>query len=56
MYHKKNPGKIVGISIKPEFPKNPDILIENNFKKSTDDMAKILFKTVRNLIWYEKKE
>ena len=50
LYHKKNPGKIVGISIKPEFPKNPDILIENNFKKSTDDMAKILFKTVRNLI------
>lgn len=34
---KKN---IVGIDIKPEIPKNPDIIIKNNFKRNLDSFAK----------------
>ena len=38
IYIKKN-GPIVGIDIKPEFPQNPNIIINNNFKKSTQQLA-----------------
>ena len=35
----KKSGPIVGISIKPEFPKNPDIVIKNDLKKNTQQLA-----------------
>ena len=34
----KNKKNIVGINIKPQFPKNPDIIIDNNFNKSLNKM------------------
>tara|TARA_B100000767_G_scaffold252262_1_gene255902 strand:- start:87 stop:632 length:546 start_codon:yes stop_codon:yes gene_type:complete len=50
IYHKKNSGDIVGINIKPELPKKSDIIINNNFKKSTDTLSKELISKIRSII------
>jgi adenylylsulfate kinase-like enzyme len=50
IYNKKNPGKLIGIDIKPEYPKNPDISIINSFKGTTDQMAKILITNINKLL------
>ena len=41
-----NKKNIVGIDIKPELPKNPDITITNDFKKNTKEISKILIKKI----------
>jgi adenylylsulfate kinase-like enzyme len=46
----KNNQNIVGIHIKPELPKKPDIKIINNFKKSTDFLSKQLVTRIYRLI------
>ncbi len=50
IYHKKNIGDIVGINIKPEFPKNPDIIINNSFKKSVNFLSKELVNKIKKTI------
>ena len=50
IYHKKNIGDIVGINIKPEFPKNPDIVINNSFKKSINFLSKELVNKIKKTI------
>jgi adenylylsulfate kinase-like enzyme len=40
----KNSKSIVGLQIKPEFPKTPDIIIENDFSNSLNKLSDILFK------------
>ena len=50
IYHNKNSGDIVGINIKSELPKNSDIVINNNFKKSPDILAKELVEKIREII------
>jgi len=50
IYTKRNPGKLIGIDIKPEYPKNPDIIILNNFKDSKKKMTEFLLKKINNLI------
>jgi len=50
IYRQKNIGDIVGINIKPEFPKNPDIIINNNFKLKTEVLAKNLVKKIQRII------
>jgi len=42
---KKN-YNIVGITIKPELPKKSDIIINNDFKKSVDQLSKDLVKKI----------
>ena len=37
IYKKKT--KLVGIDIRPEFPKKPDIIINNNFNKSIENLS-----------------
>tara|TARA_A100001388_G_C28717279_1_gene474484 strand:- start:14 stop:544 length:531 start_codon:yes stop_codon:yes gene_type:complete len=49
LYHNKKKN-IVGISIKPEFPKKYDILINNDFTKSLGELSKILENKIFNLI------
>tara|TARA_A100001011_G_C14064883_1_gene737725 strand:+ start:132 stop:671 length:540 start_codon:yes stop_codon:yes gene_type:complete len=45
-YRKKN--KFVwGIDLKPEFPKRPHVVINNNFKKSSNELAKITIKKLK---------
>ena len=50
IYNNKKNGDIVGITIKPEFPKQPDIRINNDFKKSTDDLVDILIKKISKIV------
>jgi adenylylsulfate kinase-like enzyme len=50
IYNKKNLGKLIGIDIKPEYPKNPDISIINSFEGTTDQMAKILITNINKLL------
>ena len=49
IYHSKKKQKIVGLNIKPEFPKNPDITIVNNFKKSIDSLSKELLREIKKI-------
>ena len=49
----KNKKNIVGLDIKPQIPKNPDITIHNNFKKNIREISKILSKEIIN--FYENK-
>lgn len=50
IYHKKNVGEIVGVSIKPEFPKKPDIVIKNDFKKNINFFSSLLMKKIQEII------
>jgi len=50
IYHKKDSGDIVGVNIKPELPKKADIIINNNFKKTTDILSKELVRKIRTII------
>ena len=50
LYHKKV-SKIVGIDIKPEFPKKPHIKIINNFDKNIDHLSKEVVKKIKNLLY-----
>tara|TARA_Y100000996_G_scaffold52354_1_gene35832 strand:+ start:244 stop:771 length:528 start_codon:yes stop_codon:yes gene_type:complete len=50
IYKKKGVGDIVGVNIKPELPKKPDIIINNNFKTSMNNLSTQLLKKIRNLI------
>ena len=54
IYNKKHLEKLIGIDIKPEFPKKPNIKIINSFKKTTDQMAKTLITNI-NILLNEKK-
>ena len=47
-FSKKN--NLVGLDIKPQFPKNPDILIFNDFKKSISILSKELLKKINSKI------
>ncbi len=38
-----------GLDLKPYYPKKPDIVIENNFDKTTAKLAQTLFKKIKNL-------
>ena len=50
IYHKKNVGDIVGLTIKPEFPRNPDIILNNNLKTDVKFLAKQLVKKIQTRI------
>ena len=50
IYHKKNIGDIVGLNIKPELPKKPDIIIINSFDKRINDLSKILVNKIKLII------
>ena len=48
VYKKKT--KLVGIDIKPEFPKKPDIIINNNFNKSIEKLSNELISKINKNI------
>tara|TARA_B100000959_G_C14858983_1_gene573421 strand:- start:25 stop:546 length:522 start_codon:yes stop_codon:yes gene_type:complete len=40
---------LVGLKIKPEYPKNPDIIINNDFTKTINELSKDLLKKIKGL-------
>jgi adenylylsulfate kinase-like enzyme len=50
IYHKKNVGDMVGLSIKAQLPKKPDIIINNNFDKPIEHLSKILMNKLKHII------
>ena len=51
-HYKKGQKNILGLDLKPELPKNPDIRIENNFLISTNEIAKKIMAKINN---YERQ-
>ena len=49
IYHLKKKDNIVGLGIKPEFPKEPDIIINNNFRKDTKNLSNNIIKKIIKL-------
>ena len=45
----KNKKNIVGLDIKAEFPKKPNIIIKNDFNKSADKLAEELLSKIKKL-------
>ena len=45
----KNKRNIVGLDIKAEFPKKPNIIIKNDFNKSADKLAEELLSKIKKL-------
>ena len=50
IYHKKNIQDIVGVDIKPEFPKKPNITIINSFDKPKTKIAVQIIKRIKENI------
>ena len=50
IYHKKNIQDIVGVDIKPEFPKRPNITIINSFDKPQTKIAFQIIKKIKDNI------
>ncbi len=48
--YKKFNKNIVGLDIRAEFPKSPDIIIENDFKKSIKQLSDNLIKKIKKTI------
>lgn len=48
VYNKKK--NLVGIHIKAQFPKKPDIIIKNDLKTKKDKLKKILIKKIQNYL------
>lgn len=48
VFYKKRISNVWGLDLKPEFPKNPDITIVNNFDKSLDNLANELILKIKN--------
>ena len=46
IYRSKKNQYIVGTTIKPEFPKQPEIVIKNDFKKSVNVLANDLLQKI----------
>lgn len=49
-FYRKLTNNVVGISIKPEFPRKPNITIQNNFKIPTNRLSEKLLKKIKNIL------
>lgn len=50
IYHKNSLKNIVGVDLKPEFPKKPDITILNSFTHSKEKISKIIIKKIKRVL------
>ena len=50
IYHKNSLKNIVGVDLKPEFPKKPDITILNSFTNSKEKISKIIIKKIKRVL------
>ena len=44
IFYKRKTKLVWGVDLKPEFPKKPDLIINNNFKKSVKSLSQELIK------------
>lgn len=51
IHYRKKQKNILGLDLKPEIPKKPDIKVKNDFKNST---SKISEKIIKKILKYEK--
>ena len=49
-FYIKKRNNVIGKDIKPQFPKNPNIIIENNFNKSLNSLSNELIKKIKTII------
>ena len=49
-FYRKKTKNVVGISIKPQYPKNPNVLIKNNFTNNLDTLSFKLFKKIDEIL------
>ncbi len=48
-HYRRNHKFVWGRDLKAEFPKNPDIVIKNDFYKSTDEISKTIMKKIKKI-------
>ena len=46
-FYRVKTSNVWGNDLKPEFPKKPDIIIHNNFKKSTKQLTSLLLSKIK---------
>ena len=51
IHYKRKQRNILGLDLKPEIPKKPDIKVSNNFKKPISEISK---KIIKKILRYEK--
>ena len=49
IYEKKYTKNIYGLDIKPQYPTKPHIIINNNFNKSVENIAKDLIVKIKKI-------
>jgi len=49
-FYKIRTKNVWGLDLKPQFPKNSEIIIENNFDKSTTKLAQIIYEKIEKKI------
>ena len=49
IYHKKNTKNIVGVDLRPEFPKRPNIIFTNSFRLSKEKISKKIVKKIKKI-------
>jgi adenylylsulfate kinase-like enzyme len=45
-FYKKKTKNVWGLDLKPQYPKKPDIIIHNDFNKSINELAKIIYNEI----------
>tara|TARA_B100000035_G_C21028588_1_gene567302 strand:+ start:1280 stop:1807 length:528 start_codon:yes stop_codon:yes gene_type:complete len=48
-HYRQNSKFVWGKDLRAEFPKNPDIVIKNDFNKSTNEISKIIIKKIKKM-------
>ena len=48
-FYKVKTSNVWGLDLKPQFPKKPDIIIENNFNVTPARLAKTIFENIKNI-------
>lgn len=56
IFYRKKMQNVWGLDIKPELPKNPDIIINNTFKDDVSYLSNELIKKITKILKYEKKK
>ena len=48
-FYRRNTTNVWGVDLKPQFPKKPHIIVENNFDQTVFQLTKLIFEKIRRL-------